>query len=312
MFIPFTKLRRHVRSKIMGNQTTKKSDDLERKSNYLNLKSEWLKHNNGELLLPGRFKEYDLVFGIGATCNAAEMPRYFNLRRFSNPFDWTAGMEPVDWFRKPDVYRDTRFREKMSAIYNNFKDWLNPKYFKYVTCWHTPRDPHHHVVNIKTKVRYMHEFPANQDIAQYWPEFVEKTKRRIKNLYTAIDKSNRILVVWLSSTGDQRAMLEKNVPDTDIKLAVKQMQKRYPNKVFDFVFFEPDGTKGRFEYEKIEVVPGAYRIKSNHFLEDSEYNFVCRATEQRPHIHVISEMLDNVHLSENAFSLSYKPYDDPF
>lgn len=345
MFFISKKARRHVRAKIMGrnkqkiheefllntlnlinekqnelahkenhllqveNEVSEKQKtvaDLEKKYNYLQLKAKWLEHNNGQLLLPGRFDEYDLIFGIGATCIATDMLDYFHLRRFSNPFDWTAGMEPDGWFQKPDVHRDTRFREKIYAICDNFKDWLKPEYFKYVNSWRTPQEPHHHVVNIKTKIRYRHEFPANLDIVQYWPKFVEKTQRRIKNLYTAINESNRILIVWISSVGDQRTVLEQNVSDTDIKWAVKQMQKLYPNKIFDFVFFEPDGTKKQFEYEKIEVAPGAFRIKSDHFLEDSEYNFVSQDTERRPHIHVISEMLDNIHLSKNAFKLPDK------
>lgn len=350
MFFISKKARRHIRAKIMGkneqkiheefllntlnlinekqNELTikenhllrlenevsekqKKVNDLEQKYDYLQLKAEWLAHNNGQLLLPGRFDEYDLVFGIGATCITPEMLNYFHLRRFSNPFDWTAGMAPDCWHQKPDVHRDTRFHEKIYAICDKFKDWLNPAYFKYVNSLCPQEKPYHHVVNIKTKVRYLHEFPANQDIMQHWPEFIEKSQRRIKNLYTAINKSNRILIVWLSSIGDQRTILEQNVSDTDIKWAVKQMQKLYPNKLFDFVFFEHDGTKDRFEYEKTEVASGAFRIKSNHFLIDPQYNFVYQVQKpERQHTHVISEMLDNIHLSKDAFKLPEKTFQE--
>lgn len=331
MFFVSKKSRRRIRNKIMKkepfltikqeqlsqiesqiNNKQQTLDRLKTQYNYQCLKSEWITHNNGKLLLPGRFTEYDLVFAIGATCIATNMLDYFHLRRFSNPFDWTAGMEPDGWFQKPDIHRDTRFREKVHAICDNFKDWLKPEYFKYVNSWRSPQALHHHVVNIKTKIRYLHEFPANLDIVQYWPKFVEKTQRRIKNLYTAINESNHILIVWISSAGDQRTVLEQNVSDTDIKWAVTQMQKLYPNKIFDFVFFEPDGTKEKFEYEKIEVATGAFKIKSNHFLIDYEYNFVAQAPEHRPHTHVISEMLDNIKLSKNAFKLPDNTIDEGF
>lgn len=277
-------------------------NELEPKYNYLKLKAEWLNYNGGQLLLPGRFSEYDLIFGIGATCNAPEMLRYFKLRRFSNPFDWTAGVEPLNWWSQPDVRRDTRFREKMQSIFDNFKDWLNPEYYKYVNSVRAANAPHHQVVNIKNKIRFIHEFPANQDILQYFPQFAEKMSRRIKTLYTAIEQSDKILIVWMASTGDQRAILEQNVSDADIKWAVKKIQQLYPDKKFDFVFFEPDGSKGRFEYEKIAVTTGAYRIKSNHFLLNPEYKQVAPEKEYCPHVHVLSEMLDNTHLSEKAFS----------
>lgn len=287
------------------NEKLQELDNLEKKYNYQCLKSEWLMHNNGKILLPGRFKEYDLIFAIGATCISTDMIKSFGLRRFANPFDWTAGTEPKHWLQQPNIYRDSRFREKISAICDNFHDWLTPEYFKYVSIWHNPKDLNHHVVNIKTNIRYLHEFPADQDIMQYMPEFIKKMRRRINNLYDAIDKSQKILVVWAANAyNDQLALLEQPVPDKDIKWAVKQMQKIYPDKKFDFVFFEQDGSKEKFEYEKIEVAPGAFKIKSNHFLIDCEYNFVAQAPEYRPHTHVISEMLDNIHLSKNAFKLT--------
>lgn len=328
MFFVSKKLRRRVRAKIMGvkqnipnpdelkikaeqlmqteNQITEKQqalDNLEKKYNYQYLKSEWLLHNNGELPLPGRFKEYDLIFGIGATCISTEMLDFFRLRRFTNPFDWTGGMEPENWQQQPDIHRDTRFHEKIQEICNKFKNTLNPEYYKHVSQWHGPRDPHHNIVNIKTRVRYMHEFPANKSIMQHMPEFMNKMERRINNLYNAIEQSKKILVVWIASIGDQRAVLEQPVPAKDIKWAVNQMKKLYPDKEFDFVFFEPDGTLGKFEYKKIMVATGAYRILSNHFFVDSEYNFISQSPEHRPHTHVVSEMLDNIHLSENAFKL---------
>ena len=89
---------------------------------------------------------------------------YFNLRRFSNPFEWTAGMEPKHWYNQPDIHRDTRFREKINEICNNFRYWLNPTYFKYVNSWYNPQNIHHHVVNTKLKIRLLHEFPVDQDI----------------------------------------------------------------------------------------------------------------------------------------------------
>ena len=330
MFFISKKLRRCVRNKIMGDKHSitnelkireeqlsekeKMLDVLEKKYKYLELKAKWLIHNNGKKPLPGRFDEYDLIFCIGPTCHGTTMLKHFKLRTFSNPFDYSAGMRPNEWFERPDIYRDSRFHNKVQALCNHFHNWLNPKYFKYTSHFITETDIHHCITNTKTRIQYIHEFPIDKDIMQHMPEFIEKTKRRINNLYDAINKSDKILIVWLARIWNQTTLLDKNVSNKDIKWAVTQMKTLYPNKNFDFAFFEHDGTKKQFEYKKTEVIPGAYRIKSNHFLIDNEYNFVhpTLIEQNAPHVHVISEMLDNIRLSEKAFRLSYEPSDDPF
>lgn len=307
MFFINKNLRRRIRNKIMGvsNKSMINNIDTDPSDNYRRLKSEWLVHNNGELPLPGRFSEYDLFFCIGATCHGTIFLDKFNLRYFSSPFDWTEAEEPDFCFQKPDIYRDSRFREKIQAICNGFQNWANPQDFRIIPRLIFPYHRHHCVINIKTKVRYVHEFPVDMSIEQHMPDFIEKTERRKKYLFNAIDKSQKICVLWLASVWDQRTRMEQSVSDEEIKWAVNGLQKKYPNKIFDFIFFEQDGSKSRFEYEKTEVVPGAYRIKSNHFLIDNEYNFAHPRDTEHPHIHVVSEMLDNVCLSKQA--LSYLP-----
>lgn len=316
MFFISRKTRHKIRNKIMGNNNEQiislgnkidakqqELENIEKKYNYLKLKTEWLTHNQEQLLLPARFTEYDLVFAIGATCHVTTMLDWFGLRKFTTPLDWTGGTEPEYWWSKPDIYRNSRFHEKIQELCNNFENLTNTKYYKYVSRFLVPQEPHHYVVNTKLKIRYLHEFPANIDMAQHMPEFIKKIQRRRKHLYNAIDKSQKILIVWISGIWDQRAQLEQNVSSSDIKWAVKKLRKLYPNKEFDLVFFEPDGTKNLFEYEKQEIAPGAFRIKSNHFLYNPEYNFMHAFPDDKPHIHVISEMLDNIRLSKNAFSL---------
>ena len=281
------------------------SEELIKKRDYLRLKSEWLKHNNGKLLLPGRFDEYDLILPVGASCHVSMLLDRFQLRQFSSPFEGTDGKEPTNWFQEPDVHRDSRFHEKIQAISDNFKNWFDPNNIKYIAGSISLQKQFHKVVNIKTKVQYLHEFPADQDIVQHMPEFIEKMTRRKQHMYDAIEHSNKILILWISNIWGQRVMLEKMVSDKDIKWAVKKLHKMYPDKFFDFVFFEPDGTQGKFEYQRQIVTVGANRIKSNHFLTNVEYNFTHLTTDaEHPYVHVISEMLDTVHLSKNAFKLS--------
>ena len=138
MFFISRKTRHKIRNKIMGKNTNNNEqiisiqnkidakqqelDNIEKKYNYLRLKSEWLTHNQEQLLLPARFTEYDLVFAIGATCHVTTMLDWFGLRKFTTPFDWTGGTEPEYWWSKPDIYRDSRFHEKIHEMCNSFEN----------------------------------------------------------------------------------------------------------------------------------------------------------------------------------------------
>ena len=286
----------HTEPEQSNQETTIKEQE------YLKIKSQWLQHNNGKQLLPGRSTEYDLIFAIGSTCFITDFLNMFNLRRFSTPFEWTGGMVPEKWNRLPGVYRDTRFREKIDAICNDFSEYMIPEDFQYVSEW-TGNKEHHNVVNTRTHIRFVHHFPINKSIEEYMSTFVETMQRRAERLQDAFTKSNKILICWLSTLWEQRAILEKSVLDKDIKYAIKCLNKKFPNKQIDFVFFEHDGRMGRFEFERKEIAPGAVRIKSNHFLYDDEYDFKGEFDKNadKHHLHVVSECLDNIKLSETAY-----------
>ena len=104
MFFIFPELRRRVRAKITKIMNIKKIN--QEKNNYLYLKQRWLEHNNNVAPLPSTTNEYDLVFCIGPTCHGTTALKRFDLRRFSNPFDYTAGMYPDDYLCSPNICRD--------------------------------------------------------------------------------------------------------------------------------------------------------------------------------------------------------------
>ncbi len=298
MFIPVRKTRSRVRNKIR-NMTTKRQR-VKQEQKYLQLKSDWLKHNNGQLLLPGRFSEYDFIFAIGATCHISWFLDAFGLRQFSSPLEWTGGKEPSNWYIDPSVERSSRFREKIDAICNGFSDFLSPENYKQVSDWNLHKE-HHNVVNVKNNIRFWHAFPIGQSLESYMPDFMRKINRRADKMQKMLQSSNKILICWAHRTWDQKDVMDAIISDIDIKYAIKKLKRKYPNKIFDFVFFEHDGTKNKFQFDKICVAPGAFRIKSNHFLTDTEYDFIYTYTDvNHSHTHVISEMLDNIKLRQKA------------
>ncbi|MBO7642796.1 MAG: hypothetical protein J6S74_01535 [Alphaproteobacteria bacterium] len=293
-FIPFPKARRRIRRELLDVYIY----HPEKQKKYNKLKEQWLVKNHGKKLLPGRFEQYDLVFAIGAACPMTWELIAHKLRTFSNPFDWTAGMPPNNWTTDADVWRDTRFITKIKLLCDNLKNFFNLKDMKILS---TPVIGQHHMVcNMRTGIRFKHLFPKEESIEMLWDNISEKMNRRGARLISTINSSKHVLVCWGHRIMHQIDSLDRTVSDKDIKLAVKLLHKRFPKTEIDLVFFEHDGNKKEFEYDKITVCDGAYRIVSNHQIVTNDYSVVCAPipffggyiTDPEPT--VIAEALDNI------------------
>lgn len=297
VFVPVKKWRHSIRRHLFYDKFAGQ--------NYVALKQEWLARNGGKKLLPGRFEKYDLVFGIGATCNVKTYLNFFELSKFTTPLDWTAGETVNGFWNQSRIYRDTKFTEKVKALCNDFDGYYNPSDF-YLRNKPMKDDIFHHMAeNIRTGISFVHSFPVEQSMEQYMPTFIETMKRRSKRLIKAIKNSDKILIVWLHRVLDQIDAMDAPVTDAQITDAIKRLSKKFPGKDIDFVFFENDGYKNRFEFEKCEItvpkIPNcrAYRVKSNHYILEPIYNYKYHFPGGRfgqPSL-VISEALDNISLT---------------
>ncbi len=299
VFIPTRKIRHSVRYSLSGQKKRDAAKKELEKQAYLKLKQEWLKHTGGQKLLPARFEKYDLVFGIGANCQVRRYLDIYKLTQFSTPLDWTNGLPPLNYKQSADLYRDTKFKEKINFVCNNFAGYYESQDMRLWADDIVLGQIHHQVVNIKTQITFRHIFPIDISMEQFLPQFCDIMARRAKRLTNAIENSDKILIVWMHRVFDHRDWADKPVPDQDIKNAVKKLNKRFPGKKFDLVFFEHDGYKDKFEYEKQEVAPGAYRILSNHWCTASEYGYkytFLNLPFYTPSL-CIAEALDNISLT---------------
>lgn len=144
LFIPNKKIRHKLRDSFCRPRVSKQK--------YINIKQQWKQHGNGEKLLPARFEKYDLVFGIGATCHVRRYLDIFKLVRFTTPLDWTAALPPQNFSQSFDLYRDTKFKEKIDFVCNNFAGYYEPQDMRLLSDHIKPDLQHHHVVNIKHKL----------------------------------------------------------------------------------------------------------------------------------------------------------------
>ncbi len=288
MFVPGQKNREKIRNLVY------RKEHRERVA-YEQIKQHW--RNIGDNLMPARFDKYDVIFGISSTCAAAWLLKYFGLRDFANPFDWTVGETPPDYFNT-NVLRDSRFMEKINAISTEFQDWFEYDDFCPANA-HYP-EKHQEILNKKHKIKYLHLFPQDQSWQMYFPTARETIMRRGARLIDAISKSKRVLIVWETSIFSHKNLPDAPVSDDEIKRALKILQRKFPHQQFDLVFFEHDGTLGQDAFKKIAVCDGAYRIISNHFITTFAYDYV-RQDEKKSRLDVptvIGEMMDNLRLKK--------------
>ena len=118
---------------IACNKILRREGSQQKKTEYQVVKQKWKEIYGSDLLVPGRFLEYDLIFGIGATCHATSVLETHRLRRFSTPFDWTGGVPQLDWMAVPDVWRDTRFNNKINMLLRDFDGDFEQENFKLVS-----------------------------------------------------------------------------------------------------------------------------------------------------------------------------------
>lgn len=291
-FIPIPKIRRMVRNKLLYIFVDKKEN--ERK--YKQIKAQWLAKNGDNKLIPARFDEYDLVFAIGAACPMTWELIAHQLRTFANPFDWTAGMPPSNWLTDADVWRSTRFIEKIKLLCSDFENFFNQDDMRMIS---SDMFVHHCVCNVRTKIRFMHLFPGDKSVENMWSEISGKMGRRCEKLIKEIESAKRVLICWGHRIMIHKDKLDAVVTDFDIKQAVQLLRKKFPNVDIDLVFFEHDGAKKDFEYDKIRVCVGAYRIKSNHYIVSDDYRFVCPRLNYSESL-VVAEALDNIKLSKKG------------
>lgn len=282
-FIPSRRLRHTVRRKIRN---------IYIKKLYTDIKQEW--NRRGPAPIPARYTEYDVVLAIGARCAISDVLKCFKLRTFSNPFEWTEGLDKDT----ETQLLDSGFIRKITALYNDFEDYFNFEDFEIRSgdkiYQHLP------MVNKKHRIGWWHIFPLDQSWERSFPAVREKVMRRFNRMIEKISNSNRILFVWSDGVLNQRGTFINPVSDDDIKSAMKMLAKKWPGKHFDIVFFQHDGTKDKFEFDKIQVCEGAYRIKSNHFDLENAYMIKHAPHCARQDVPlVMSEMLDNIKLNQN-------------
>lgn len=168
------------------------------------------------------YKKYDLMISLGEFCLTAMCLKKTGITPKTYPFDWSAG---VLW----DKSGECGFKRKVDLICTDFFGAFEYKDF---VEFPNPHDKNCHALkNLNTGLQYLHDFPLNQTIPEYFPVFVEKYKRRIHRFYEDISKATSICFVFVTRA-------KHTFPLTDIPLAYQQLNKKFPNKEIRFLIFQ--------------------------------------------------------------------------
>ena len=203
---------------------------------------------------------------MGERCSCTDALRDTGLRKFSLPFDWI-GLEYADNDVSGGLFTKCRL------LIQNCDDWLNFKDFEDLDRKGDNLGVGHRcVVNKKTGLRYKHDFPLTSSIKDYWPEFTEKYNRRIKRMYSKIEKAKRILLVYDKIlkydkiSGKVSYTARHNIePYVNTLLGIlTELKRKYPRKNFSFLIFLHDESIAIDEYNEERPYPNITYVYLNN------------------------------------------------
>ena len=210
---------------------------------------------------------FDLIVSLGEDCACSSYLRKFNLQSASYPFDWLT-----------NASLETRFE----LLLSNFEGFLDKKYLVYLEkkpdCINDYKNEYY--MNTENKIIFLHDFPINMSFDEGHKFVFEKYQRRIKRLYKKIEKSKKVLFVWLG----KNQSLENN----EILEYQRKLTEKFKNKNIYLLILEniPNYKEKDFKEEKIskKILKIKYDIK----------------TTKVPHTN--DEYLGNIELNEEIFS----------
>lgn len=155
------------------------------------------------LLKPETFN-VDYVMSLGSFCRTAQALKRNNLRTNASPFDWMMCYE-------------------LSTVANFFEQGLD-NYFIHRSDLHEDKDGFRKIKDEDTGMIAMHHFPTTISVEQFYPEFLETSKRTMERVRSSIERSSTFAFV---------SYREFNFED--IENFTFRLERKFPNR--NLLFF---------------------------------------------------------------------------
>ncbi len=161
--------------------------------------------------------KYDLIFGIGEACSCSQLLRVNFLQFVSYPLDWLFG---------------TDFIGRCKILANDFNNFINKDDLEYAFVEKSINCNAYH--NKYNDITFNHDFRKDIPFDEMYNQVKEKYARRITRLIDDIEKSNKILVVYLEIPTINHNLISEE----DIIKGFNLIKKRYPEKDIDLIYIK--------------------------------------------------------------------------
>lgn len=196
-------------------------------------------------------KPYDMVMSLGENCLTAISLRELKLCKQSLPFDWSAGVIP-------EQAGIAGFLGKINLICTFFNNAFEEKDYREYN--YAQPGEHRFVRNLRTGLQYIHDFPWEKSIHEYFPEYRNKYERRVKRFYNFIKESNSIIFVFIARS--------TFLPLEDILEGCKKLEDFFYGKKISFLILQNDEYIDKFSYDIFNLSDSIIYIKYNDFIID--------------------------------------------
>lgn len=163
-------------------------------------------------------KKYDLIFGIGEACSCTQSLRKYNLQIQSFPFDWLYG---------------SNFLGRCKILAQQFSCFFEKKDLKDTNRVNNDKNnPCEVYYNCYNDIFFNHDFLVTEKFNDIYPLIKEKYDRRINRLLKKIEKSRRVLVVYLETPISNHPKIENQ----EILDGYDIVKKAFPYAKMDLIY----------------------------------------------------------------------------
>ena len=205
-----------------------------------------------------------VIIPLGENCACAMILGDAGLRRYSLPFDWS-GLEDKDNDDTGGLYT------KCNLIIQDCSGMLNLEDFEDLTkSGYAAKHEHRFIVNRKTGLRYIHDFSVSSSVKDQWPVFYEKYTRRIKRMYSEIERAERVLFIYDKVMKKECYQARHNVEFYSFSEIVTELKKKWPCKTFCFLLFLHDESINVKEYKETHPYENVTYVWLNNMWQEEE------------------------------------------
>lgn len=196
---------------------------------------------------------YDHIISLGENCQTAMTLRDLGLRKEAFPFDWH-GIQDFS------IGGNGGLQKKIDIICSDFEKFFNQEDFEeFFADWTTG---HRLIWNKRTGLKFLHEFPKDISITDYFPMFIKKYQKRIDRLYSILNSGESILFVFIE--------FYAKLSDDELQCIYDKLKRSFPKSNVSFLIIKNNPGLSKYELVQRNVLPTVCVCEiNNDFSKDT-------------------------------------------